>query len=140
MIFFNFTHVFRSDDFNDPYHLEGTSTLNTIEAIDLGAIPADSPSLNYSSDQYRINEWYSAWLPDLTKRQDSKTTYTVQITDFFGNNDTFVWHGPPAANDNPGPVKWVRPYFDCGRSDKWVYGATCEYYTAFPSADLISRE
>lgn len=101
--------------------------MNTIEAIDLGAIPADSPSLNYSSDLYRINEWYSSWLPDLTKRQDSKTTYTVQITDFFGNNDTFVWHGPPAANDNPGPVKWVRPYFDCARSDKWVYGATCEY-------------
>lgn len=117
----------RSDDFNDPYHLEGTSTLNTIEAVDLGAIPPDSPSQNYSSDQYRINEWYSSWLPDLTKRQDSKTTYTVQITDFFGNNDTFVWHGPPAANDNPGPVKWVRPYFDCGRSDKWVYGASCEY-------------
>ncbi|XP_003742432.1 uncharacterized protein LOC100897972 [Galendromus occidentalis] len=124
--------AFRSDDFNDPYHLEGTSTLNTIEATDLGAIPPDSPSLNYSSDQYRINEWYSSWLPDLTKRQDSKTTYTVQITDFFGNNDTFVWHGPPAANDNPGPVKWVRPYFDCGRSDKWVYGATSPIPDIYP--------
>ncbi|KAH7946829.1 hypothetical protein HPB52_004903 [Rhipicephalus sanguineus] len=87
--------AYRADDFNDPYHLEGTSTLNTIDAVDLGAIPADTPSRNYSSDQYRINEWYHHWLPDLTKRQDSKTTYTIQITHFNGTNETFVWHGPP---------------------------------------------
>ncbi|KAH8022338.1 hypothetical protein HPB51_023391 [Rhipicephalus microplus] len=87
--------AYRADDFNDPYHLEGTSTLNTIDAVDLGAIPADTPSRNYSSDQYRINEWYHHWLPDPTKRQDSKTTYTIQITHFNGTNETFVWHGPP---------------------------------------------
>lgn len=124
--------AFRADDFNDPYHLEGTSTLNTIEAIDLGAIPLDTPSRNYSSDQYRGNEWYHAWLPDQTRRQDSKTTYTVQITHFNGTNETFVWHGPPAPSDNPGPVKWTRPYFDCGRSDKWVYGATVPIPDIYP--------
>lgn len=124
--------AFRADDFNDPYHLEGTSTLNTIDAVDLGAIPMDTPSRNYSSDQYRINEWYHHWLPDLTKRQDSKTTYTIQITHFNGTNETFVWHGPPDPSDNPGPVKWSRPYFDCERSNKWVYGATSPIPDIYP--------
>lgn len=92
-IFFFFIH--RSDDFNDPFHLERISTLNTIEAIDLGAVPNNSMSRNYTHPHYKINEWYYAWLPDLTKRQDSKTTYSVQITYANGTNDTFIWHGPP---------------------------------------------
>ncbi|KAK8781648.1 hypothetical protein V5799_017011 [Amblyomma americanum] len=124
--------AYRADDFNDPYHLEGTSTLNTIDAVDLGAIPGDTPSRNYSSDQYRINEWYNQWLPDPTKRQDSKTTYTIQITHYNGTNETFVWHGPPAPSDIPGPVKWSRPYFDCERSNKWVYGATSPIPDIYP--------
>lgn len=124
--------AFRSDDFNDPYHLQGTSTLNTIEAIDLGAIPNNSMSTNYTNEQYKINDWYRAWLPDVTKRHDSKTTYTAQITYSNGTNETFVWHGPPAASDNPGPVKWNSPYYDCDRSNKWVYGATVPIPDIFP--------
>ncbi|GFS50117.1 g-protein coupled receptor [Trichonephila clavipes] len=124
--------AFRSDDFNDPFHLERISTLNTIEAIDLGAIPNNSMSLNYTHSHYKINDWYSAWLPDLTKRQDSKTTYSVQITHGNGTNETFTWHGPPAASDIPGPVKWFKPYFDCGRSNKWVFGATVPIPDIFP--------
>ncbi|GFQ90793.1 g-protein coupled receptor [Trichonephila clavata] len=124
--------AFRSDDFNDPFHLERISTLNTIEAIDLGAIPNNSMSLNYTHGHYKINDWYSAWLPDLTKRQDSKTTYSVQITHGNGTNETFTWHGPPAASDIPGPVKWFKPYFDCGRSNKWVFGATVPIPDIFP--------
>ncbi|GIY87594.1 hypothetical protein CEXT_418131 [Caerostris extrusa] len=124
--------AFRSDDFNDPFHLERISTLNTIEAIDLGAIPNNSMSMNYTHGHYKINDWYSAWLPDLTKRQDSKTTYSVQITHANGTNETFTWHGPPAASDIPGPVKWFKPYFDCERSNKWVFGATVPIPDIFP--------
>ncbi|GFU62513.1 g-protein coupled receptor, partial [Nephila pilipes] len=87
--------AFRSDDFNDPFHLERISTLNTIEAVDLGAIPNNSMSMNYTHSHYKINDWYSAWLPDFTRRQDSKTTYSVQITHANGTNETFTWHGPP---------------------------------------------
>ncbi|XP_076373714.1 uncharacterized protein LOC143258513 [Tachypleus tridentatus] len=124
--------AFRADDFNDPYHLEGTSTLNTIDAIDLGAIPNNVMSSNYTHEQYKINDWYFAWLPDQTRRHDSKTTYTVQITHFNGTNETFVWHGPPAASDNPGPVKWTKPYFDCGRSNKWIVGASVPIPDIYP--------
>ncbi|XP_023240491.1 uncharacterized protein LOC111638939 [Centruroides sculpturatus] len=124
--------AFRSDDFNDPFHLERISTLNTIEAVDLGAIPSDSISANYTREEYKINEWYSAWLPDSTKRHDTKTTYHVQITHNNGTNETFVWHGPPDASEQIGPVKWNRPYFDCGRSNKWIYGASVPFPDIYP--------
>lgn len=33
----------------------------------------------------------------------------------------------------PGPVKWTRPYFDCGRSNKWLVAAVV------PIADIYPR-
>lgn len=75
-------------------------------ATDLGAIDNRFSSTNYTNEQYKINEWYNAWLPDNTKRQDSKTTYTVKINYANGSDETFVWHGPPGPSDTPGPVKW----------------------------------
>ena len=124
--------AYRADDFNDPYHLQGTSTLNTIEALDLGAIPNNSQSTNYTNDQFKINDWYKAWLPDTSKRHDSKSTYTVQITYGNGTNETFVWHGPHYASDIQGPIKWLKPYFDCGRSNKWIMGASVPIPDIFP--------
>lgn len=66
-------------------------------ATDLGAINSQFMSTNYTNEQYKVNEWYNAWLPDTTKRQDSKTTYTVQIAYSNGTNETWTWHGPPAG-------------------------------------------
>lgn len=54
--FFSFLFS-RADDFNDPIHLERISTLNTFTVKDLGAIPNDSLSNDYTSEYYRINEW-----------------------------------------------------------------------------------
>lgn len=125
--------AYRVDDYNDPYQLKGASTMNTIKVSDLGAIRNDMRDSNYTTDVYKINEWYNAWLPDLTRRHDSKPTYSVQITHSSGMNETFVFHGPPGASDEPGPVKWSRPYFDCGRSNKWIVGASV------PVADLFPR-
>lgn len=53
--------TFRADDFNDPVHMERISTRNTFTVQDLGAFPRDSPSLDYSEDAYRINEWYASF-------------------------------------------------------------------------------
>ncbi|KAK4336731.1 hypothetical protein RND71_043632 [Anisodus tanguticus] len=36
------------------------------------------------------------------------------------------------ASDTPGPIKWTRPYFDCGRSNKWIVGATVPIPDIFP--------
>ncbi|CAG0879672.1 unnamed protein product [Cyprideis torosa] len=125
--------AFRADDYNDPIRIERISTLNTIEADDLGAIPQGHQSMNYTSDHYRINEWYRKWLPDIVKRQDTKTTYHVKIRYANNTNETFTWHGPPGADEVPGPVQWSRPYFDCGRSNKWIFGASV------PVVDIIPR-
>jgi hypothetical protein len=47
--------------------------MNTFTVQDLGAITNGSQSSDYSSDFYRINEWYRQWLPDVVKnRQDTK--------------------------------------------------------------------
>ncbi|KAG1714902.1 Adrenodoxin, mitochondrial [Nymphon striatum] len=116
--------AYRADDFNDPIRLQRISTLNTIVAEDLGAIPNNSRSSNYSDPMYKINNWFKSWLPDTAKRQDSKLTYNVEIAYGNGTNHTFVFHGPPDASDQHGPVKWYKPYFDCGRSNKWIMGGS----------------
>ncbi|ODM87279.1 hypothetical protein Ocin01_19405 [Orchesella cincta] len=126
--------TYRADDFNDPIHLERISTLNTFLVKDLGAVPPHSLSRNYTTDFYRINEWYKLWLPDnVGERHDTKTTYQVEIRYANNTNETYTFHGPPGADETPGPVKWTRPYYDCGRSDKWIIGAVV------PIADIYPR-
>lgn len=126
--------AFREDDFNDPIHLERISTLNTFVIQDLGAFHEGSYSNDYTSDFYRINEWYKKWLPDnVDNRHDTKTTYMVEIRYANNTNETFTFHGPPGADEFPGPVQWTRPYFDCGRSNKWLVAAVV------PIADIYPR-
>lgn len=126
--------TYRADDFNDPIHLERISTLNTFTVRDLGAVSKDTLSTDYTSDYFRINDWYKAWLPDnVVGRHDTKTTYQVEIRYANNTNETFTFHGPPGADENPGPVRWTRPYFDCGRSNKWLVSAVV------PIADIYPR-
>ena len=140
--FFNLTmplfapRTFRADDYNDPIHLERISTLNMFETRDLGAIPTGNDGLNYTSNFYRINDWYKAWLPDnahILQLHDTKTVYDVRIRYFNNTNATFSFHGPRGADENPGPVKFTRPYFDCGRSNTWKVAAVV------PIADIYPR-
>jgi len=139
--FFNLTmplfapRTFRADDYNDPIHLERISTLNMFETRDLGAIPTGNDGLNYTSSFYRINDWYKAWLPDdahISQRHDSKTVYDVRIRYFNNTNATFSFHGPRGADETPGPVKFTRPYFDCGRSNTWKVAAVVPIVDIYP--------
>ena len=105
------------------------------ETRDLGAIPTGNAGLNYSSNFYRINDWYKAWLPDdahLKELHDTKTVYNVRIRYANNTNATFAFHGPRGADENPGPVKWVRPYFDCGRSNTWKFAAIVPIVDIYP--------
>ena len=140
--FFNLTmplfapRTYRADDYNDPIHLERISTLNMFVTKDLGAIPDGNLGDNYTSDYYRINEWYKLWLPDSSVKkqlQDTKTVYDIRIRFANNTNITFSFHGPPGADEFPGPVKYTRPYFDCGRSNVWKFAA------AVPVADIYPR-
>lgn len=126
--------TFRLDDFNDPIHLQKISTMNTFDVRDLGSVPKGSLSKDYTRDFYKINEWYRKWLPDIVERRhDTKTTYQVEIRYANNTNETYSFHGPPAADEIPGPVKFTRPYFDCGRSNKWLVAAVV------PIADIYPR-
>ena len=39
---------------------------------------------------------------------------------------------PLGADETPGPVKWIRPYFDCGRSNTWKYAAVVPIVDIYP--------
>jgi hypothetical protein len=115
--------------------LERISTLNMFETKDLGAIPTGKDSYNYTSNFYRINDWYKAWLPDnahILQLHNTKTVYDVRIRYFNNTNATFSFHGPRGADENPGPVKFTRPYFDCGRSNTWKVAAVVPIVDIFP--------
>ena len=127
--------TFRADDYNDPIHLERISTLNMFETKDLGAIPTGKDSFNYTSNFYRINDWYKAWLPDnahILQLHNTKTVYDVRIRYFNNTHATFSFHGPRGADENPGPVKFTRPYFDCGRSNTWKVAAVVPIVDIYP--------
>lgn len=99
---------------------------NTFHSRDQGALLTGSSVDNYTSESYKINEWYRLWLPDNTSVKPNlyeKTTYQVTIRYADDRNVTSVFFGPPGADDTPGPVKFTRPYFDCGRSNKWLVAA-----------------
>lgn len=82
---------------------------------------------------YRCYFRYRAWLPDnVQKRHDTKTTYQVEIRYANNTNETFTFHGPPGADETPGPVRWTRPYFDCKRSNKWLVAAVSPIADIFP--------
>ncbi|KAK7069808.1 hypothetical protein SK128_015419 [Halocaridina rubra] len=126
--------AFRMDDYNDPVHLERYSTLNFFQVEDLGAIlPSGQRSLNYTLEDYRVNEWYTAWLPHSNhQQQDKLTTYQVKIRYSNNTNETYVFHGPNAPDETPGPVKFTRPYYDCGRSNKWSLPAITPFADLYP--------
>ncbi|XP_014218374.1 uncharacterized protein LOC106646764 [Copidosoma floridanum] len=124
--------TFRADDFNDPVHLERISTMNTFYTQDLGAFPSDQLSRDYTTDYYRTNEWYKKWLPDNTERHDTKITYQVEIRYANNTNITHTFHGPKGPHEEGGPVKWIRPYFDCGRSNRWLFAAVVPIVDLYP--------
>ncbi|KAB7494640.1 putative G-protein coupled receptor [Armadillidium nasatum] len=125
--------AFRMDDYNDPVHLERISTMNFIQIDDLGAIPLEGmKSQNYTLEDYRINEWYRTWLPHRNKQQDVNLIFSVKIRYANNTNETVMFHGPNAPDERPGPVKFTRPYFDCGRSNKWLVPAVSAVADLYP--------
>ncbi|CAF5121994.1 unnamed protein product [Rotaria magnacalcarata] len=44
----------------------------------------------------------------------------------------FEFYGPPHPEDPQGPTLWTRPYFDCGRSDKWIISSVSPIVDIYP--------
>uniref|UniRef100_T1JWG5 GPR158/179 extracellular domain-containing protein n=1 Tax=Tetranychus urticae TaxID=32264 RepID=T1JWG5_TETUR len=98
--------AFRADDFNDPYHLSGTSTLNTIAVSDLGAVKVNSQSNNYTHEHYKINKWYNLWLPDNTKNTPGPVAWTQPYYGYERSNKWVVSATSPIVDFNPRHTGW----------------------------------
>ncbi|CAF4520114.1 unnamed protein product [Rotaria sp. Silwood1] len=46
--------------------------------------------------------------------------------------ETIEFYGPPHPEDPQGPTLWTRPYFDCGRSNKWIISAVSPIVDIYP--------
>lgn len=117
--------TYRLDDSNEP--------IQSFDVEDLGTIPAKSAPKDYTDESYGINEWYQSWLPDIPEsRFETKTTYLADIHYANDTNEKFIFHGPNGADVVPGPVKFTRPYFDCGRTNKWLIAAVVPIVDIYP--------
>ncbi|XP_069124223.1 uncharacterized protein [Argopecten irradians] len=124
--------AWRTDDYNEPTNWLREPTNNTVDIHDYGA----GTMKNYTSDAFKAAPWYSAWLPDDDKSQDSLRKFTYFVNVKFSNATGQFTHkefegidffGPPQPGQSDRgvslPVEWTMPYFDCGRSNRWIVSA-----------------
>lgn len=134
--------AWRWDDTFDMENYLREPTLNTAFVMDAGS----GFNKNYTKNGFRTNPWYKFWLPDTQPIYDSTYKFTWSVNLKFSNatgvftQKTFEGYNFFGPN-NPGthdpveklPVRFTRPYFDCGRSNKWVVSAVS------PIADFMPR-
>ncbi|XP_074642208.1 uncharacterized protein LOC141899673 [Tubulanus polymorphus] len=148
--------AWRIDDYDDPTNWLREPTNRTIDVEDYGA----GPERNYTLHTYKFNQWYQKWLPDFSKTTDIyKQEYHIKIR--FSNRTgelldeinigkqglnastlpssqlgNFNFFGPPSPGEKEDqimPVQFTAPYFDCGRSNKWIVSAVA------PVVDYLPR-
>jgi hypothetical protein len=128
--------AWRDDDFYDAFNWRNDWTNQTIRVVDLGA----GRNSMYTSKYFKGNDWYFSWLPDPspTDLYNGKVVHYFQLTtaksvgQFDENAKPSQFYGPPGAEDNPGPTKWTTPYFDCGRSNKWIISSVSPIVDVYP--------
>lgn len=125
--------AWRADDYNEPTNWLREPTNNTIDIVDLGS----GRGRNYTLPTYKNNPWYDLWLPDLTSKADTlrKYTYNVRIQQNEKYEYVSSFFGPPQPGSQEKvylPVLFTDPYFDCGRSNKWIVSATAPVVEFMP--------
>jgi hypothetical protein len=133
--------AWRIEDYDDPTNWLREPTNHTIDIVDYAA----GVESNYTLPGYKFNQWYKLWLPDNDKSEDSLNKYQYHIstkysdkTGVFRDGDKFSatkFFGPPSPGEKDVnmPVKFTPPYYDCGRSNKWIVSAVS------PIVDHLSR-
>ena len=94
----------------------------------------------YTSKYYKGNDWYFTWLPDSSASDlyNGKVVHYFSLTtakelgEFNLNSMPKQFYGPPGPMDEPGPEKWTKVYFDCGRSNKWIISAVSPIVDVYP--------
>ncbi|CAL1537135.1 unnamed protein product, partial [Lymnaea stagnalis] len=134
--------AFRWDDYRDQDNYLREPTRTVVKVTDIG-----SGNSNYTHPGYKMNTWYTTWLPDTHANEDSLTKFTYYIDIKQSNvtgkfqadqNERFAFFGPSmpgAADTEPKmlPVQFTAPYFDCGGANKWVVSAVS------PVVDFMPR-
>ncbi|XP_060582788.1 uncharacterized protein LOC132739151 [Ruditapes philippinarum] len=135
--------AWRADDYNEPQNYLRESTNRTINVEDYatGTVP------NYTDESYKYapytryeydptdarQEKPLFWWPDSRGYKDSLRKFTYSVGIKFSNQtgkftrDDFEgipFFGPPQPGqtdtDITLPVLFTKPYFDCGRSNRWI--------------------
>lgn len=133
--------AYRFDDYNEPTNWIREPTNHTINAEDYGA------GQNYTLKSFKINQWYDLYLPDtwVDKTEDSKKKFPYGIGIKYSNQtgkfesdvfQSYTIYGPPSPGQKDTeylPVLFTEPYFDCGRSNRWIVSAVA------PIIDFIPR-
>ena len=125
--------AWRADDYDETTNWLREPTNRTVDIHDYGS----GRAADYTNQAYKYAPWYSVWMPDTEGTQDSLTKYTYTVGVKFSNEtgkfirdeyENIGFFGPPqpAQTDTELtlPVKWTKPYFDCGRSNKWIVTAS----------------
>lgn len=134
--------AWRFDDYNDPTNWLREPTNTTIDVVDYGS----GPQNNYTVKSYKINQWYDLWLPDDWDKAgfDSvrKHSYDIGIkySNETGRFTTDEWvgkvfFGPPSPGQKESehlPVVYTEPFYDCGRSNKWIVSAVSPVVDQLP--------
>jgi hypothetical protein len=134
--------AWRFDDYNEPTNWLREPTNTTLNLQDYGS----GPQSNYSVKSYKTNQWYDLWLPDGWDKEglDSvrKHTYDIGIkysnetgkftTDEFEAKTIFGPPSPGMRETEHLPVVWTEPYYDCGKSNRWIVSAVAPVLDQLP--------
>jgi len=135
--------AWRADDYNEPTNWLREPTNNTVEVQDY----ATGRVTNYTAESYKYcpysryefdptdarQERPTFWWPDTSGFKDSLRKYTYSVGIKFSNQtgkftsenyEGVPFFGPPQPGqtdvDITLPVLFTQPYFDCGRSNRWI--------------------
>ena len=125
--------AWRWDDYNDQDNYLREPTKKVAMVMDMAA----GRSSNYTHSHYKMNPWYSKWLPDVAGDMDSLTKFSYTIGIKYSNetgrfthkeflNSHFFGPSSPSQSEKDErmlPVQFTEPYFDCSGSKKWVLSA-----------------
>ncbi len=134
--------AWRYDNYNEPTNWLREPTNHTVDIHDYGS----GPQHNYTTEAYKTNQWYEMWLPDDWDMQglDSVRKYSYDIGIKYSNetgkftDDEWtakVFFGPSSPGQQEEehlPVVFTEPYFDCGRSNRWIVSAVSPVVDQLP--------
>ncbi|KAG5449991.1 hypothetical protein CSKR_101219 [Clonorchis sinensis] len=139
----------RLDNWNDEMNFLRIPSNNTIEITDLGA----GPNSNYTAPWYKNNPYIRDremginFIPDDRGTAPSKNQYTtkIQLADITGEPikelETLKFYGPnaPGVKETFLPVRFTRPYYDCGASNRWIVSSVAALSDYMPRYSNITR-